>query len=54
VEEVIYSKSFKERGIFDMGKVKAKVDSYFSGGPDFSEQIWVMLNVELWHRIFID
>ena len=54
VEDVIYSKSFKERELFDMEKVKAKVDSYFSGGPDFSEQLWMLINIELWYRIFID
>lgn len=54
VENIIFSNSFKERSIFDMQKVRDRYKSYIEGGPDFSEQLWMLINVELWHRIFID
>jgi asparagine synthase (glutamine-hydrolysing) len=51
---VFDSGEFKKRGIFDTGEVKKALNSHFEGKNDYSFTIWSWLNLELWHRTFID
>ena len=43
-----------QRGYFDMGFVKKMLDEHVSGKVDHGYRIWALLNLELWHRMFID
>ena len=43
-----------QRGYFDMGFVKKMLDEHISGKIDHGYRIWALLNLELWHRMFID
>ena len=50
VEDILFSKTSRERGIFDIKYLRKKVleeDKY-------GRQIWGALNLELWNRNFID
>ena len=42
------------RGYFKRDAVKALLDEHCSGKFDHGHKIWSLLNLELWHRTFID
>jgi asparagine synthase (glutamine-hydrolysing) len=54
IQDILSSRSFRERGIFDVPVLERKMQDYITGKIDYSEQIWMVLNVELWHQQFID
>ena len=43
-----------QRGYFAVGFVKKMLDEHVSGKVDHGYRIWALLNLELWHRMFID
>lgn len=43
-----------ERGYFDPVAVRAMIEEHRSAKADHSEVLWSLLNMELWHRRFID
>lgn len=54
VEEILNSSSFKERGIFDIERVKLFFALHCNNKRDYTFPIWQWLTVELWFRKFID
>jgi asparagine synthase (glutamine-hydrolysing) len=54
INEIIGSKSFAERGYFEVKKVKEKFIEHCEGKIDINLAIWRCLNLELWFRNFID
>jgi len=42
------------RGYFNLAYVQALLDDHLVGRGDHSGRIWALLNLELWHRMFID
>jgi asparagine synthase (glutamine-hydrolysing) len=52
--DLIGSESFADRGIFDVNKVKSAFSDYCNGNYDNSFFIWQWINMEEWHRMFID
>lgn len=54
LEQVVLGERARARGLFDTGAIRGLVDEHGSGRRDHSERLWALLNVEWWHRIFID
>ncbi len=54
IHEIISSKSFAERGYFDVGKVKNAFDEYCRGKANLRLPLWRWVNLELWLRTFVD
>jgi asparagine synthase (glutamine-hydrolysing) len=54
IYQIIGSKSFKERGLFNIAKVKKVLDNHCDGKINNSSVIWRWVNLELWFRIFVD
>jgi asparagine synthase (glutamine-hydrolysing) len=54
IEEIISSKSFAERGYFNVKKVKKGFEEHCEGKMDRSLLLWRCVNLELWCRLFID
>ncbi len=54
VLEIINSPSFSDRNYFDVKKVKKLFKNFCNGDFNNSFFVWQWLNLELWHRIFID
>ena len=52
--DILGSKSFKSRKIFNVNKVKKYYKKHLGGKVDHSEKIWKCINLELWFREFID
>jgi len=54
VEETLLSERALARGLFRPEYVRALVREHMAGRRDLSSKLWSLLNVELWHRIWID
>ena len=54
VEEIIHSRSFAERGLFDVFEVKEAYQSYCEGEGENAFFVWQWVNTELWFRRFVD
>jgi asparagine synthase (glutamine-hydrolysing) len=54
VENLVYSRSFASRGLFDAAKVRAKYGSVCKGEVENSFYVWQWINTELWFRQFVD
>jgi asparagine synthase (glutamine-hydrolysing) len=52
--DLLTSKSFKERGIFDQKKILSIFEKHCKGEMDYSWHIWRWINLEFWFREFID
>ncbi len=49
-QDILLSRTSKERGIFDLGQVEKLVENEEA----FGRRLWGLLNLELWFRQFID
>ena len=54
IGEMIDSRSFAERGYFDVEKVKKAFGQHCEGKTNISFIIWRWVNLESWFRVFID
>lgn len=52
--DLINSKNFKERGIFDSQVANKQYKKHLKGEIDASKEIWKWINVEIWFQKFID
>jgi asparagine synthase (glutamine-hydrolysing) len=52
--EVLLDPRSKQRGVIEPAAVETLLDDHASGRIDAGDQIWSLLNLELWHRTFID
>ena len=52
--DIIYSESFKNRGVFDADIAKRQYQKHLQDKIDASNEIWKWINLELWFRKFID
>lgn len=54
LSELLLSSNLHQRGIFNENCVRQLLSEHVNGKKDHSERIWELLNVELWHQVFID
>jgi asparagine synthase (glutamine-hydrolysing) len=54
VEELVLAPRALERGLFDPSALRRLADDHRAGVDRHGDRLWLLLNVELWHRIFID
>ncbi len=54
VEELVLSSRTLERGLFDPAGVRALAEDHRRGSGRHGERLWLLANLELWHRVFID
>ncbi len=52
--DLINSRSFKDREVFDVEKVKRSYNEFCQGNIGNSFFVWQWINMEEWFRIFID
>lgn len=50
----IQDKKFYSRNIYNHKFVEKLIDSHLKNKINFGRELWILINVELWHRIFID
>ena len=54
LREILLDQQTFSRGYFDSSKLEIILQQHFRSEVDQSEQIWALLCLELWHRMFID
>jgi asparagine synthase (glutamine-hydrolysing) len=54
VEEFVRSPRARARGLFRAGAVQGLVDEHRAGAAEHGDRLWLLANLEIWHRIFID
>jgi asparagine synthase (glutamine-hydrolysing) len=54
IEDVVLSERCLDRGYYDADVVRGIVDDHLQGRVDREQGIWLMLALEIWHRLFVD
>ena len=54
VKDVMFDERTRKRGIFNQKTVEHIIKKHQSGEKNYSDQIWTLINFELWQRIFLD
>jgi len=54
IESILFSRSFSERGYFNIKKVKDAFSDYCQGKNQMGSALWRWVNLELWFRTFVD
>ncbi|GMV38220.1 MAG: asparagine synthetase B [Fimbriimonadales bacterium] len=54
LREVLTSAEARARGYYDMREVDRAIQLHFDRRQDFERELWTLLNLEIWHRVFID
>tara|TARA_Y100001954_G_scaffold236813_1_gene298576 strand:- start:1028 stop:2857 length:1830 start_codon:yes stop_codon:yes gene_type:complete len=54
INEMLNSKSFAKRGIFDVDKCKTDYIRHINGDINITKYIWQWINLEVWFKKFID
>jgi len=54
IYDILLEEKSVKRGYFNKDYIKQLLDEHVSGAKDNKNQIWALLNFELWHRIFIE
>lgn len=54
IKQIITSKRFREREIFDAEKVQKLYEAHLKNEVNISKEIWKWINTELWFNKFID
>jgi asparagine synthase (glutamine-hydrolysing) len=52
--DVFHSSSFAQRGYFNQENAIELYEQHYEGKVNKSKEIWKLLNLELWHRAFLD
>ncbi len=54
LSDILLDGQARKREYFRQGEVEAMIARHAEGRTDESQRLWVLLNLELWHRMFID
>jgi asparagine synthase (glutamine-hydrolysing) len=54
VDDLLSVDAVRQRGLFQPQEVRRIIDANLSGREDYNLQVFQLLNLELWHRQFID
>jgi asparagine synthase (glutamine-hydrolysing) len=52
--DVLLDPATRSRGVFDPGAVEEVLRTHAEGKIGHGREIWMMLVVELWHRMYVD
>ena len=54
VDDFVLGERAAARDLFDAATVRTLADEHAAGLQDHTERLWALVNVEIWHRIFVD
>jgi len=54
VEEFVLGERALARGLFELGALRQIAEEHRRGGRDHGDRLWLLANLEIWRRIFID
>ena len=53
-EHVLKNSRLIQTGVLSAGPIEAMVRSHVAGHADHGNRLWLLVNLEAWHRIHID
>ncbi|PYM62400.1 MAG: asparagine synthase (glutamine-hydrolyzing) [Candidatus Rokuibacteriota bacterium] len=54
VEELVLSPRALNRGLFEPSAIRRLAEDHRAGVERHGDRLWLLVNLELWHRIFVD
>jgi asparagine synthase (glutamine-hydrolysing) len=54
VDDLVLGRRAAARGLFDPAALRHLAEDHRSGAASHAERLWLLINLEQWHRIFID
>ncbi len=54
VKDILFDERTCKRGIFNQKTVEHIINKHQNGDKNYSDQIWTLINFELWQRIFLE
>ena len=54
LDEAVRTSRFVDRGVFRRETLQRMSEEHRSGARDHNYRLWVFLNLEIWHRLFVD
>lgn len=54
LDEAVRSSRFVERGVFDGDYMRALAEEHLAGRRDHNFRLWILINLEVWHRVFVE
>jgi asparagine synthase (glutamine-hydrolysing) len=54
VEELVLSARALDRGLFERSAIRRLAEDHRAGVERHGDRLWLLVNLELWHRIFVD
>ena len=54
VKDILLDKRTIDRGYFNVSYIEELLKSHQIERRDYQNQIWMLLNFEIWHRVFMD
>ncbi len=54
VEEFVLGPRARSRGLFDPSVLARLAEAHRTGRAAHGERLWLLLNLEVWHRVFVD
>ena len=54
IDDLLSEETIRRRGLFQPEEVRRIINANLSGREDYNLQVFQLLNLELWHRAFMD
>jgi len=54
LHETLLSPAALRRGYFAESRLRALIEEHVASRRDHDKQLWILLQLELWHRMFVD
>jgi len=54
MRQLLLDRKAQERGFFEPVRLQRMMDAHLAGAKDYSQQLWSLLMLELWFRMYID
>ena len=52
--DVLRDEQFLSRPLYDHAYVASAISAHIDGTRDHARLLWMLVNIELWHRVFVD
>jgi asparagine synthase (glutamine-hydrolysing) len=54
VDDLVTGERLAQRGLFRPGALRRLADEHRSGAAEHGDRLWLLANLEIWQRIFVD
>ncbi|MBI3932742.1 MAG: asparagine synthetase B, partial [Acidobacteria bacterium] len=54
VEEFVLGPRAQARRLFDPAPLRRLADEHRAGAADHGDRLWLLVNLEIWHRVFVE